>query len=84
VALTDTTIPIAWRIAFMLLHDPVLDYRATADAVWGPVDMMTAKNRVSTHLAYLRRLGVITTLGSNGFKVDKAKLRELSGIPFET
>jgi hypothetical protein len=81
VALDDQSVPIKWRIAAMLLVDPILDYQATAARLWGPLDNKTAKNRLSSQLQQLRQVGVIETLGSNRFKVDAVKLAELSGLP---
>ena len=79
-ALDDKSIPIVWRIAFMLLVDPVLDYQSTAHAIWGPCDPQTAKNRVNAHLTQLKKSGVIESLGGNRYRVDKAKLVEESGL----
>jgi hypothetical protein len=81
VTLEDKSVPIKWRIACMLLVDPVLDYQGTAARLWGPSDNKTAKNRVNAHVQELRRLGVVETLGSNKFRVDAMKLAELSGLP---
>jgi hypothetical protein len=78
--LGDTTIPKIWRIALMLLADPVLNYQKTALQLWGPSDFKTAKNRVNGHMTYLRKLGVVQTLGSNRFLVDRANLVEKSGL----
>jgi hypothetical protein len=75
--------PIAYRLAFMLLENPVLDYGRTAAALWGPLDKRTAKNRISSQLAFLRKRGIITTLGSNRYQVNAAKLAECSGMPVE-
>lgn len=72
--LKDRSIPIVWRIAIMLLHDPVLDYQSTAEALWGPLDHRTAKNRVNAHVTQLRRMGVAKTLGGNRFEIDREQL----------
>jgi hypothetical protein len=79
ITLEDKTVPIAWRIAFMLLENPVLDYQETARRLWGPLNPTTAKNRVNGHMTILRNRGVVETIGSNRFSVDAAKLAELSG-----
>jgi hypothetical protein len=83
VALEDKSVPIKWRIACMLLVDPILDYQETAARLWGSSDKRTNKNRVNAHIQQLRRLGVLRTLGSNKFEVDRAKLAELSGLPVD-
>jgi hypothetical protein len=81
ISLTDETVPKVWRIAFMLYNDEVLDYRRTAEALWGNIDKATAKNRISSNLAFLRNAGIIEPKGSNRFTVNAAKLAEKSGIP---
>lgn len=82
-ALTDKAVPKVWRIAFMLLADPILDYAYTSSTLWGPCSKATAKNRVGAHLTHLKKLGVIKSLGANKYAVDKAKLAEQSGLPTE-
>jgi len=80
VALDDATVPIKYRIASMLLADPVLDYQRTAAAIWGPLEKKVAKNRVNAQMQTLRRDGIVRTLGSNEFSVDRDRLLEKSGI----
>lgn len=78
----DQRIPIIWRIAFMLLEDPVLDYQRTAERIWGPgVDKDVAKNRVNAQMARMKNLGVAKTLGSRRYEIDRARLAEASGLP---
>lgn len=81
VSLDDQSVSIKWRIAFMLLADPVLDYQKTAERLYGPLDPTTAKNRVNAHVQVLRNEGVVKTVGSNRFVVDRQKLAERSGLP---
>lgn len=74
--------PICWRIAFRLLENPELDYQCTAEAIWGSgLKKMVAKNRVNAQLTRLKTLRVIDSLGGNRYKVNVAKLVELSKIP---
>lgn len=80
-ALNDESVPIVWRIGFMLLHDPVLDYQRTAEAIWGAgLEAYTAKNRVNAHVAQLRKLGVVESKGNNRFLVNRKALAEKSGL----
>lgn len=84
--LQDESLAICWRIAKVLVEDPVLNYQATAEILYGPdVDKGVAKNRVNSHVSALKKLGVVTALGSNHHEVDKVKLAEklaeLSGLP---
>lgn len=81
--LADKSVRIIWRIALMLLANPVLDYQMTALRLWGPSDRVTAKNRVNAHMQQLRKLGIVKTLGSNRFWVDVEKLAEKSGVAIE-
>ena len=81
VALEDESVPKKYRIAFMLLADPVLDYQETAARLWPPTDPKTAKNRVNAQVQQLRKEQIVKTLGSNRFAVDAVKLAEKSGIP---
>jgi len=84
--LSDKKVPIVWRIAFQLLADPVLDYAAVGEQIWGPgLPLKTVKNRLSSNLAYLCKaeIGVATAVGSNTFKIDKEKLAEKSKLPVE-
>lgn len=80
VSLTDETVPIQWRLAAMLLADPVLDYKRTAATLWGATDKRTAKNRVNGHIQRLRYLKVVETLGSRRFRVDRDRFAKLSGL----
>lgn len=81
-ALDDANVPRVWRIAFMLWNDEVLDYQATAKALWGDIDKTTAKNRISSNLAFLKNAGVIEeTLGNNRFKINGEKLAARSKLP---
>jgi len=81
VSLDDQSVSIKWRIAFMLLADPVLDYQKTAERLYGPLDPTTAKNRGNAHVQVLRNEGVVKTVGSNRFVVDRQKLADRSGLP---
>jgi hypothetical protein len=82
--LDQQDMPIRWRIALMLLANPVLDYQGTAERLYGPgLDYLTAKNRVNGHVTSLRKAGVLTRLGANTFRIDPAMLAELSGLPVE-
>jgi hypothetical protein len=84
IALDDEDHPIVWRIAFMLYANPVLDYRATADALWGPgLSPAKLKNRIGAHLTHLKTLGVVKSVGNNRYEVNAAKLAEHSGMPVE-
>lgn len=83
-ALDNTDMKIVWRIAFQLLADPVVDYAAYGERLWGPdVPFKTVKNRLSTNLAYLCKesIGVAEALGSNKYRINKAKLAEKSRLP---
>ncbi len=78
----DPKIAKCWRIAFMLLKDPVLDYQRTAERLWGPVvDKQVAKNRVNAQLTRLKKLLVIKSLGNNQYRVDRAMFAQKSGLP---
>lgn len=83
-ALENKDMKIVWRIAFQLLADPVVDYAAYGERLWGPdVPFKTVKNRLSTNLAYLckENIGVAEALGSNTYRINKAKLAEKSRLP---
>lgn len=83
-ALDDKSVPVLWRIGFMLLADPVLDYFGTAEVIWGPgLSKAIAKNRVNANIAQLRNLGVVTALGNNTFKVNREMLAKKSKRPVE-
>lgn len=83
-ALDDKSVPVLWRIGFMLLADPVLDYFGTAEAIWGPgLSKAIAKNRVNANIAQLRKLGVAKALGNNTFKIDREMLAKKSKRPVE-
>ena len=74
--------PKLWKIAFILLEQPTLDYERTAERIWGPgLDKKTAKNRISSNIAMLKTLTVVERLGKNTFKVNRVKLAEKSGLP---
>ena len=75
------SLPIVWRIALMLADNPVLDYQGTARRLYGETDYLTAKNRVNAHIAELRKMGLVETLGRNTFRVQRAKLIQRSKRP---
>ena len=81
----DPNVPKQWRVAFALLEQDRLDYQRTAERIWGPVtnkkEADDAKNRISSNLQTLRKLGVVETLGSNRYRVNRELLAKLSGIP---
>lgn len=80
--LDDKTIPICWRIAWMLVGDPQLDYQQTAERIWGHgLDKTVAKNRVNAQVTRLKKLGVAKTLGGNRFEIDRQRLEVLSKLP---
>lgn len=80
--LDDKTIPICWRIAWMLVAGPQLDYQQTAERIWGSgLDKTVAKNRVNAQVTRLKKLGVAKTLGGNRFEIDRQKLEVLSKLP---
>ena len=81
ISLKDSYLDIQWRIACLLLYNPVLDYQSTAVTIWGPLDRTTARNRVNGQVQHLRKLGVVESLGSNTYRVDAAKLAQLCGLP---
>jgi hypothetical protein len=83
-ALNDESVPVVWRIGFMLAANPHLDYFGTAEAIWGPgLDKKVAKNRVNANIAQLRKLGVATALGKNTFQFDREMLTKRSKRPVE-
>ena len=72
----------ATKLAFILAESPRLDYQAAADRIWGPgLPFQKAKNRISTLLWTLRKLGVVKTLGNNVHEVDRARLAAVSHLP---
>lgn len=79
----DVLLAIVWRLGWHILEAGVLDYGIAAERIWGPgVTAAAAKNRISTHLGYLKKAGVITdSLGHNRFAIDRAKLAEKSKRP---
>ena len=80
--IVDQEVPIVWRLGFMLLRDPVLDYQAAAATIWDDnPDKKTAKNRVNVHVQRLKSMGVVSSLGSNRFEIDPTLLAEKSGVP---
>jgi hypothetical protein len=72
----------ATKLAFILVEHPLLDYQAAADRIWGPgLPFQKAKNRISTLLWTLRKLGVVTTKGGKVHQIDRARLAAISGLP---
>lgn len=77
----NPAVSICWRLAFILLEDPVLDYQKTAELFWGSgLDKSVAKNRVNAQMTRLRKLDIVKTLGSNRYEVDRARLAEKSRL----
>ncbi len=72
----------ATKLAFILVENPRLDYQAAADRIWGPgLPFAKAKNRISTLLWTLRKLGIVTTKGGKVHQIDRARLSVISGLP---
>ncbi len=72
----------ATKLAFILVEKPRLDYQAAADRIWGPgLPFAKAKNRISTLLWTLRKLGIVTTKGGKVHQIDRARLSVISGLP---
>lgn len=82
--LDDPKVAKLWRLAFMLLANPVLDYQATAQRFYKDApDALTAKNRVNAHMSQLRKLGIVKSIGERTFEIDRKRLAEKSKIPIE-
>lgn len=77
-------IPLVWRLAAILLGNPVLDYQATAHRFAGDevITPYQAKNRINGHISRLRGVGVATTLGSNTFAINRRRLLEVASHVF--
>lgn len=74
-AADDTSLSVPIRLACLLLESDTLDYQKASDRLWGPgVPFATAKNRISTNLAALRKMGIVTSIGGNRHIVDRSKL----------
>lgn len=72
----------ATKLAFILVENPRLDYQAAADRIWGPgLPFAKAKNRISTLLWTLRKLGIVTTKGGKVHQIDRARLSVISSLP---
>ena len=69
------------RLAFLLLADPMLNYHGAAARIWGPgLTLDVAKNRISSLIAQLRKLGVVESRGSNVFLIDREALEKFTGM----
>jgi hypothetical protein len=81
-ALNDEDVPKVYRICYWLLANPILDYGAVAEGIWGPgLDATTAKNRVGAHLTQAKKLEIVVSLGGNKYRVDTDALAKHSGLP---
>jgi hypothetical protein len=75
--LRDETIPKVKRLAFELLRNPVLDYRAVGEAFWKGQPPTVNRNRMNALLTHLKQQGVIESLGGAHFRVNRDRMTEL-------
>lgn len=73
-------LPLCWRLGFLILESPKLDYAGWGKKLWEEdLAIDVVRNRLSTHLDRLKKLGVIVRDGDS-YGVNAAKLAEHSGV----
>jgi hypothetical protein len=69
-----------WQIAVAIVDGVPINYVGIAEKIWGPINERDARNKLSSHLSHMRRLGVVSVIGHDMYRVDRARLVERSGL----